>query len=173
MGLVGCTCMLVGVGAAGAREVSRGVTTTQSSCPDPNPTIITADNGNGTRTVIFVQSLAVNDNATARASLSWGNQTHGFSDLTVSDNAEFQLFNGNLQTVLDFFLDYLSASPGTPSGMRRWVRRAGRLDRDRERGKHPVLGYVAGANLNGKGYFAGGSQTAGRCRRTRTGRTCW
>ena len=162
MALVGCACMLVGVGAAGAREGSRGVTTASSACPDPNPTIDVRDNGNGTRTVIYTQSLAVNDNSYGTGVVGWGNQTHVFSDLTLSDNVELQLFNGNLQTVLDFFLDYLSPQAGTPSGYASLGPTGG--DGSIVTGDAAsILSWDTSlaANLNGTGYFAGGSQTPG------------
>jgi hypothetical protein len=84
---------------------------------DPNPTLDAHDNGNGTTTFTFTQSLAVNDNSYGTGTdPSWAGKTHKFSDLTGSDKAEFVITNGNSQKVLDVFVDYLSAKPGTPSG---------------------------------------------------------
>jgi hypothetical protein len=84
---------------------------------DPNPTTDVQDNGNGTTTVTYTQSLAVNDNSYGTGTdPSWATKTHKFSDLTGSDKAEFVFKNGNGQVVNDFFLDYLSAKTGTPSG---------------------------------------------------------
>ena len=112
--------------------------------------------------MIFIQSLAVNDNSYGTGVVGWGNQTHAFSDLTVSDNAEFRLFNGSAQTVLDFFLDYLSVSPGTPSGYASLGATGG--DGSIVTGSAAsILSWDTSlaANLNATGYFAGGSQTAG------------
>jgi hypothetical protein len=84
---------------------------------DPNPTLDVQDNGNGTTTIKYLQSLAVNDNSYgAGTDPTWGTKSHTFSNLTGSDKAEFVITNGNGQTVNDFVIDYISAKPGTPSG---------------------------------------------------------
>jgi hypothetical protein len=75
------------------------------------------DNGNGTTTVTYKQSLAVNDNSYgAGTDPSWDGKTHTFGNLTGSDKAEFVFTNGLGQKVNDFFIDYISAKSGTPSG---------------------------------------------------------
>jgi hypothetical protein len=89
-------------------------------CPtavDPNPTLDVHDNGNGTTTFTYTQSLAVNDNSYGTGTdASWDGKSHTFSNLTGSDKAEFLIKNGNGQVVNDFFIDYISAKTGTPSG---------------------------------------------------------
>jgi hypothetical protein len=78
---------------------------------DPNPTLDVHDNGNGTTTITYNQSLALNDNSYgAGTDPSWGTKGHTFGNLTGSDKAEFLIKNGAGQTVLDFFSDYISAT---------------------------------------------------------------
>ena len=81
--------------------------------PDGRPS---HDNGNGTTTITYAQSLAVNDNSYGTGTdASWGTKGHTFSNLTGSDKLNVVIAQGGV-TKYDFTLDYISAKTGTPSG---------------------------------------------------------
>ncbi len=69
--------------------------------------------------IVYRQSTALVDNAYGTSSVSpadnWPS-THKFSDLTGSDQADFQIYDGAGNLVLDFLFDYLSSSSAYPSG---------------------------------------------------------
>src|SRR4029078_1753290 len=85
---------------------------------DPNPTIeVVPGAAPNTTKITYTQSLAVNDNSYGTGTdATWAGKGHTFSNLLGSDKGEFVLKNGNGQVVNDFFLDYISAKSGTPSG---------------------------------------------------------
>jgi hypothetical protein len=73
---------------------------------------------NGDVEVFFVQSQGLNDNrygTNATAATGWSGG-HKFSDLTGSDEAEFQFTDGTGKVVLDFSADYISAATSTKFG---------------------------------------------------------
>jgi hypothetical protein len=124
--------------------------------PSTEPRVTVSDNGNGTSTVRYEQPLGVNDNSYGVNSIGWGSKTHTFGNLVGSDKLEFRFAN------LDFYLDYISAKPGTPSNY-------GSLGVNG--GDGSLLSGNAGdivswttsldRNLNSNGYFAGGVQQPG------------
>jgi hypothetical protein len=73
---------------------------------------------NGDVKVRFEQSRNVNDNSYGTGSIGWHQRQgqHWFKDLYNSDQAQFVFKDAAGHTVLDFYLDYLSAQSGTPSG---------------------------------------------------------
>jgi Putative Ig domain len=63
--------------------------------------------------VIFNQATTLNDNSygtTSSAGWAAAGKTHKFSDLTGSDQAEFQFYDSKGTKVLDFSTDYISAA---------------------------------------------------------------
>ncbi|MEN6645467.1 MAG: SdrD B-like domain-containing protein [Armatimonadia bacterium] len=71
---------------------------------------------NGDVRFTYVQSLTVTDNTYgATASPGWPSG-HKFGDLTGSDKAQFLFKNAAGTTVMQFYLDYISASTAFPSG---------------------------------------------------------
>lgn len=74
--------------------------------------------GNGDVQVVLRQSRNVVDNTYGvNSSPGYPRQgEHWFKDLVNSDHARFVLKNGAGQTVMDFYVDYLSASNNYPSG---------------------------------------------------------
>jgi hypothetical protein len=92
-----------------------------AACPDPNTdpyTLTSTLLANGDVHVVLRQSRNVVDNTYGtNSSPGYPRQgEHWFKDLVNSDHARFVLKNANGQTVLDFYLDYLSASSAYPSG---------------------------------------------------------
>jgi hypothetical protein len=65
--------------------------------------------------ITFRQNPNLVDN-TYGANISAGWSRHNFSDLTGSDKAQFQIFDGMGNKVLDFSFDYITASTSYPSG---------------------------------------------------------
>ena len=65
--------------------------------------------------VRYDQSYDANDNSYGVNSV-WGGVTHKFSELVGSDKAQFIFRNAAGATVLDFLLDYITATTGTSSG---------------------------------------------------------
>lgn len=89
---------------------SGGVTTQQGM-------LTTEVLANGDIKATYRQSRNVNENVYQPVGNPPGwSRTHKFSDLTGSDKAEFRWTDGNGKVVLDFYLDYLSASASFPSG---------------------------------------------------------
>ena len=89
------------------------------TCPPDQSQLTTSVDAAGNVTVNFIQSLInANDNSYGTTAVGW-DKGHKFSDLTGSDKAEFIFRDKAGNIVLDFFLDYLSATavtPSTPSG---------------------------------------------------------
>jgi uncharacterized repeat protein (TIGR01451 family) len=82
----------------------------------PGGTLFVSVDANGDVTVRFDQSREnANDNSYGVNAIGWPGD-HKFSNLTGSDQAEFQFKNASGNVVLRFKLDYLSAKSGTPSG---------------------------------------------------------
>ncbi|MFO0806214.1 MAG: hypothetical protein U0791_24185 [Gemmataceae bacterium] len=80
-------------------------------------TLITEDLGTSIRAT-YIVSRTFNDNVygtSATPASGWASG-HTFSNLVGSDHAEFQFKNGSGAVVLDFDLDYISASTAFPSG---------------------------------------------------------
>jgi hypothetical protein len=67
--------------------------------------------------LIFDQTPDFNDNTYGTNIVGWGAKAHKFSDLTGSDNAEFQIKNGLGNVVFDFKIDYITclSTMSTPS----------------------------------------------------------
>ena len=84
--------------------------------PSTDPTVTVTDNGDGTSTVRYEQSLAVNDNSYGANAVGWGSKGHTFDNLRGSDRLEFRFTNGAGGVTVDFFMDYISAKSGAPSG---------------------------------------------------------
>jgi hypothetical protein len=80
--------------------------------------IIPVITSNGDLQVTYVQSQSINDNrygTGATAATGWPGG-HKFGDLVGSDKAEFVFTNSAGVKVLDFYVDYISASSAFPSG---------------------------------------------------------
>ncbi len=66
--------------------------------------------------------LTLVDNTYGENSVGWGRDVapsgkgHSFGDLTDSDDAQFRIYDGDGDVVLDFVLDYLSSSDSETSG---------------------------------------------------------
>src|SRR6185503_13947470 len=65
---------------------------------------------NGDVKVIFRQSRNLNDNVYGTPAPADGWSSHSFGNLTGSDKAEFRFTDGAGKVVLDFYLDYVSAT---------------------------------------------------------------
>src|SRR5262245_61294925 len=72
-------------------------------------TLYVAQQANGDVSVAYEQDLSVNDNTYGTNAIGWSGG-HKFGDLTGSDKAEFRFKDANGNVVLDFYLDYVSAS---------------------------------------------------------------
>jgi uncharacterized repeat protein (TIGR01451 family) len=73
----------------------------------------------GNYKIVFNQDTGIVDNTYGtNASAGWGTKGHKFTDLTGSDQAEFQFTNKAGNVILDFDADYVSAAPTSqyPSG---------------------------------------------------------
>ena len=66
--------------------------------------------------VTLIQSAKVNDNTYGTNAVGWGATGHAFSDLLNGDGAVFSFTDTRGIVVLQFKLDYLSASTAFPSG---------------------------------------------------------
>ncbi|MGQ0553196.1 MAG: SdrD B-like domain-containing protein [Planctomycetota bacterium] len=71
---------------------------------------------NGDIRVTYLQDFGINDNTYGSGQIGWPGNNHTFNHLVGSDKLEFQFRDGNDNVVLDFYLDYLSASTSFPSG---------------------------------------------------------
>ncbi len=132
------------------------------NCPtDAGMLLWGIDTTNNKVYVRYDQSYDANDNSYGVNTVGWpAGTTHKFSDLTGSDKAEFIFKNSAGTTVLDFYLDYITAKSGNPSGYASlgpfggdgsWV--------------SGTQGYLLSwntslaKNLNGTGYCVGGNCT--------------
>ncbi len=108
------------------------------------------------------QSLQnANDNTYGANAIGWGSKGHTFKDLTGSDRAEFIFKDANGNVVLDFALDYISLTGGTPSGYKTLGPDGG--DGFFKSGnRNHILSFDTShdRNLNDKGYCANGSCTS-------------
>jgi hypothetical protein len=117
--------------------------------------------------ITYDQFPAPNDNSYGINSVGWvikgSPKQHTFGNLTGSDHAGFQILNG-ANVVLDFNIDYLTATTGTPSNYKSF----GPFGGDGGINKGTLLpGDITfdsslARNLNNLGYFAGGAQTVGK-----------
>jgi len=128
-------------------------------CPSlgPSASITTTVDANGDVTVVFVESTDINDNSYGANRVNWP-RDHKFDDLKGSDKAQFVFRNGSGQVVFDFFLDYISAKSGTPSGMGSFGANGG--DGKVNSGQLAwLMSYDTSLNrnLNNTGYCSGGS----------------
>jgi len=84
---------------------------TAGAPPVPVGTLFVTDLGTNIG-VRFEQARTVNDNSYGTNAVGW---THKFSDLTGSDKAEFVFTNAAGTKVLDFYMDYITATTvGSP-----------------------------------------------------------
>lgn len=81
----------------------------------PMGTLTAGVDGNGDVTVVFEESRNINDNSYGVNAVGWAHG-HKFTDLVNSDKAEFLFKDATGKKVFDFYLDYISAKTGTPSG---------------------------------------------------------
>jgi len=70
---------------------------------------------NGDIRVTYIQDFGINDNTYGTGAIGWSSG-HTFSNLTGSDKLEFRFLDKNGVVVLDFYIDYISASTQFPSG---------------------------------------------------------
>lgn len=83
----------------------------------PVGTLMVQPQPNGNVRIVYTQSLAVTDTTYGTgASTDWGSKGRLFKALTNSDKAEFRFKNGAGAVVLEFAVDYITASSSHPSG---------------------------------------------------------
>lgn len=70
----------------------------------------------GTMRVTYLQAFGINDNTYGSGVIGWPGSNHKFKHLTGSDKLQFRFHDANGVKVLDFHMDYLSASSAFPSG---------------------------------------------------------
>jgi hypothetical protein len=87
--------------------------TTSGSCVTAR-TVYTI-NSNSTVTIRTYLSKCFVDNTYGVNSIGWPKE-HTFRSLVYSDNLEYALYNGAGQKVMDFHMDYITASPTASSG---------------------------------------------------------
>jgi SdrD B-like domain/Concanavalin A-like lectin/glucanases superfamily len=90
-------------------------TNDQSVGADAQYVINYTNNGNGTLTVRTTFTPNFVDNTYGANAIGWGNG-HTFSNLTGSDHLQLSLYDANNIKKLEFKLDYLTASSGSPTG---------------------------------------------------------
>lgn len=78
--------------------------------------IVVVPQANGDIRVTYLQDFGINDNTYGTGAIGWPGNNHNFGHLTGSDKLEFRFFDANDVKVLDFYLDYCSASGAFPSG---------------------------------------------------------
>ena len=88
---------------------------TESPTPDAG-LLLTEILPSGDIKVTLRQSRNLNDNVYGTPAPADGWSSHSFGNLTGSDKAEFRFTDGTGKVVLDFYIDYLSASALFPSG---------------------------------------------------------
>ncbi|MEN6545485.1 MAG: SdrD B-like domain-containing protein [Armatimonadia bacterium] len=71
---------------------------------------------NGDVKLTFVESRAINDNTYGNTASGWGSKGHTFNNLVGSDKAQFRVTDANGNVVMEFYLDYITASSLYPSG---------------------------------------------------------
>ncbi len=79
-------------------------------------TLIADVYSNGDVKIRLYVSKSLNDNTYGTNTIGWPGNNHTFSHLLNSDEAEFNLYNGNNNQVLNFTLDYLDDGLSTTSG---------------------------------------------------------
>ncbi len=127
------------------------------------PIVTTNVLGNGDVVVTYKQSRNLNDNSYGVNAVGWGTKGHTFKALINSDNLQVQFKKSNGQVVLDFYLDYLTAT--SSNGISGYAS----LGPDGGDGsmvsgsRSNILSWSTSLdeNLNNHGYFAGGTQVVG------------
>ncbi|MEN6644962.1 MAG: SdrD B-like domain-containing protein [Armatimonadia bacterium] len=71
---------------------------------------------NGDVKLTFVESRAINDNTYGNTASGWGSKGHTFNNLVGSDKAQFRVTDASGNVVMEFYLDYITASSLYPSG---------------------------------------------------------
>lgn len=71
---------------------------------------------NGDVKLTFVESRDINDNSYGSTASTWTTRSHSFNNLVGSDKAQFRVNDANGNVVMEFTLDYISASSSYPSG---------------------------------------------------------
>jgi hypothetical protein len=94
---------------------------TSGSCQQA-PTVTTTVDSYGNVKVVYMQSRNLNDNSYGVNAVGWGTKGHTFKDLHNSDQLQFKFVrNSDGATVLNFFSDYITTTPGnnilTPGGV--------------------------------------------------------
>jgi cysteine-rich repeat protein len=77
--------------------------------------LYTSTAANGDVSVYYEQVKNLNDNSYGTTRVNWS-RNHNFGDLTGSDKARFVFKNKNGNIVMDFYVDYMTASATFPSG---------------------------------------------------------
>jgi predicted outer membrane repeat protein len=109
----------------------------------------------------FYQSPAPNDNSYGVNAVGWAGG-HTFSSLVGSDKAGFLLRDPSGVIKLDFYIDYISIKPGTPSGYGSFgpFAQEGRIVVGTLTTNDLTWDTSLARNFNNLGYFVGGVQTA-------------
>jgi hypothetical protein len=115
----------------------------------------------GDLTMKFYQSPAPNDNSYGVNAVGWASG-HSFSSLVGSDKAGFLLRDPSGVIKLDFYIDYISIKPGTPSGYGSFgpFGQEGKIVTGTLTTNDLTWDTSLARNLNNLGYFVGGVQTA-------------
>lgn len=71
---------------------------------------------NGDVEVTYLQDFGINDNTYGAGAIGWPGDNHTFNHLKGSDKLELRFHDGDDHVVLDFYMDYISASSAFPSG---------------------------------------------------------
>src|ERR1051325_162170 len=79
-------------------------------------TLVTKILPNGDVKATYLQSRNVVDNTYGTGAVGWPGNNHTFNQLLGSDKAQFVFYNGAGTKILDFDVDYISASAAYPSG---------------------------------------------------------
>lgn len=88
---------------------------TINGIPTPVGSLTAETLASGDIKICYSQSRAIVDNTYGSNAVGYAH-AHSFRDFIESDQAQFQLTDANGDKVLDFTVDYLSASPLFPSG---------------------------------------------------------
>jgi hypothetical protein len=118
------------------------------------------DPATGDFTMVYDQFPAPNDNSYGVNAVGWGTKGHKFSDLTGSDKSGYEVVNPSGTVVLDFYIDYLSATTGTPSGYASLgpFGGDGKVNVGTLTPSDLTWDTSLARNLNNLGYFSGGVQ---------------
>ncbi len=92
------------------------LTTSGTGYPVPAAKLIAYIDANGNIVAKLTVDKRLNDNTYGANTIGWPGNNHTLDHLLKSDKANFVFYNKNGTKVLDFFLDYMTATNTYPSG---------------------------------------------------------